>query len=424
MRIFVSHSTEKADAGGKQRLLDLKRALERLAGKRTGHEVLLDFERLDPAAKWRVVLDEWMATCHAAVLVMTPKSMTSWWVLKEATILAHRAARDEQFLLFPVLLDGLTRTELTAKESRFSPLYLDALQRVGKADPKGIAGDVLRELKKLGSVPRTPFDELAADLATQMKGADPQRLEQICLTVTGKPVPWQPSEVRAERCARIVACAIVTNSKGGYQSLGAMVGDLLRAGLGKDAARTVLKLASPLWVDAEAASPLADVAARNIRLTLGAATRSWATAINGAYVSHFTADKYIRRAYMPGDAKLRSIEGGESELRAEELIARLRTEVRNTTPQLTGADDARVDNHLATVATPYFVVLPPPMPDDDVLDALLDRFPKLTFIVQADAEALVSVAGRVVPLAPALDLGFEQNAFNEFVDAEDRINRF
>src|SRR5687768_10773334 len=235
MRIFISHSTEKGDAAGKKRLVDLKRSLKGPSAASTGHDVLLDFDRLDPAAKWRAVLDEWMATCHAGVLVMTPKSLTSSWVLKEATILAHRAARDPQFLLFPVLLDGLTREQLTATDSRFSPLYLDAIQRVRKTNAAGIAKDVLRELNKLGSPPRTPLDELAAALAVQIKGADAKRLEQICVAIAGAPVAWQPSEVASERCARVIARAVVTNSKGQYKSLSELIRDLLLAGLGKEA---------------------------------------------------------------------------------------------------------------------------------------------------------------------------------------------
>src|SRR5437773_6595925 len=122
MWIFISHSTGKDDAAGRQRLLDIEVALKGPAGAPSGHDVLLDFKRLEPSFKWRSELDEWMATCHAAVLLLTPKALESQWVLKEATILAHRAARDTRFLLFPALLDGLTREQLTAKDSRFSPL--------------------------------------------------------------------------------------------------------------------------------------------------------------------------------------------------------------------------------------------------------------------------------------------------------------
>src|SRR5262245_57840107 len=116
MWIFISHSTAKDDQAGLDRLKSLSAALKtKPGGAASGHDALLDFERLEPAAKWRSEIDEWLAQCHAAVLMLTPKSLESAWVLKEATILAHRAARDDTFYLFPVLLEGLKRDDLIRK---------------------------------------------------------------------------------------------------------------------------------------------------------------------------------------------------------------------------------------------------------------------------------------------------------------------
>jgi hypothetical protein len=83
MRIFISHSTDKDDATGRQRLNAVDAALK---GAPPGHDVLLDIKRLEASFEWRAELDEWMTTCHAAVLLLTPKALESPWVLKEATM--------------------------------------------------------------------------------------------------------------------------------------------------------------------------------------------------------------------------------------------------------------------------------------------------------------------------------------------------
>ena len=425
MWIFISHSTAKDDAAGRQRLLDVEAALKQAAAGPTGHDVLLDFERLEAGFNWRTQLDEWMATCHAAVLMLTPKALESPWVLKEATILAHRAARDKKFLLFPALLDGLTRPQLV-ENKRFSPLYLEAIQRIGGTQPADIADAVLGQLTALGSVPVTPFDSLVTALAVQLKGADDDQLEGICSAITGKPIAFQTSDKRHVRCAHEVARAIVTGSRGQYDSLGKLISALITAGLSKDAARTVLNLAAPLWVDSEAASPLADVAERNRTAKpdpLGQAT-SWATAINGDYVPNFTAGMYLRRAYLPETSTtFVNLHGGESERRLDDLTARLRDAVR-TSPLLQNVSDAKVDAFLDRRTNPYFVLLPPPFPDRELLDALQLRYPRVTFIAQIEAERLATdgLGERVVPLRPPVDLDRELSALDEIVHADSIVS--
>jgi hypothetical protein len=424
MWIFISHSTEKTDNTGRQRLLDVQSALTQAAAGPTGHDVLLDFQRLEQGFNWRTQLDEWMATCHAAVLMLTPHALDSWWVLKEATILAHRAARDPKFLLFPALLDGLTRQELT-KDKRFSPVYLEAIQRIGGTQPADIAGAVLKQLDTLGSTPTTPFDRLVKTLSAHLNGADDEQLEEICASLTGQPIAFAASDKRHVRCAREVARAIVIGSRGKYATLRDLMAALMDARLGKEAALRILNLAAPLWVDSEAAAPLADVGARNLASATDPAqpATSWATAINGAYVPTFTAEMYLRRAYLPDTATLITLHGGESERRLDDLLFRLREEARAKNPRLQGVSNAKVDEFLRNVGSPYFVVLPPPFPDRAIMSELHDRYRKLTFIGHVEAEYLRPdlLDDRVVPLKPAVDLATEMAAFHEYSDAEDRI---
>jgi hypothetical protein len=420
VRIFISHSTAKDDDDRLRRLYAVDAALK---AKPYEHDVLLDIKRLEASFEWRAELDEWMATCHAAVLLLTPKALESLWVLKEATILAHRAALDDRFLLFPALLDGLTRDQL--KASIFSPLYLDALQRVGGTQPADIANAVLGQLAKFGKPPETRLDLLVTALAAQLKtAAEDNALEAICEKLTGKPHQWDSSKTRARGTALVVALSIVSGTIGGYASLRDVMSDLLNAGLSKDAAGRVLNLAGPRWVNPEAAARLAEVAARNVtgRQDEQGRAVSWSTAINGAYLPMFTAPHYVRRAYLPDTATFINLDGGESDLRLEELVARLRNEVR-TSPLLKGMSDAQLDGILGKLKTPYFVLLPPPFPDAELLETLQTRYPKLTFIGQegADAIAARNFKGRVVPLVPALEATTEEDALLEIDAVRQRI---
>ena len=423
MRIFISHSTAKDDPDGCKRLDEVAAALLGPAHAATGHDVLVDKERLKAGSDWRAELDEWMATCHAAVLLLTPRALESAWVLKEATILAHRAALDTQFLLFPALLDGLTRDQL--KESRFSPLYLDAIQRVAGTRPADIAMAVLQQLAKFGKPPDTRFDSLVTALAGLLKSAaEGYGLEPICERITGTPWAWDSARTRAMGAARVVALAIVSGRLGSYASLRELMNDLLNNTLSKEAATRVLNLAGPMWVKAEAAAHLAEVAARNRTKPRDATGQrvSWSTAINGELLPTFTAPQYVRRAYLPDVPTFLNLDGGQSDLKLDELITCLRHEVRKS-PLFAGRSDAKIDDLLSKVDTPYFVLLPPPFPDAELLESLQARYPALTFIGQGDAPRIAAreFEGRVVPIVPPLDHDDEDKAFLEIESIRDRI---
>jgi hypothetical protein len=423
VRIFISHSTSNDDADGCKRLDDVEAALAGPENARSGHEVLVDRKRLIAGTPWRPQLHEWMATCHAALVLLTPKALESSWVLTEATVLAHRAALDGKFLLFPALLDGLTRDQV--KGSRFSPLYLDAIQRIRATQPTAIADVVLGELARLGNPPATRYDGLVFALAQQlMTVARNNALEGICAKLTGTMIVWDTPDRRALGAARVVAEAIATGVLGEYRSLRDLMHELLLAGLQPVEARSILRLAGPRWVDPEAAAPLAEVAARNAGGQRDEQGRvmSWSTAINGKRLPTFTAEQYLRRAYLPDVPILLVIDGGESDVRQDELISRLRNEVRKE-PELVGASDEYVDDFLSNVDSPYFVLLPPPFPDVELLETLQTRYPKLTFIGQDSASRIAerSFAGRVVPLVPPLSDAEEMKALHEFKAASKRI---
>src|SRR4051812_18264442 len=104
--IFISHSCKDketappvglspAEADGRAGRLAFARDFrDRLvAGLDPGrYDVWLDVRGgLEPGDVWREAIHEALARCEGAVVLLTPESIESGWVLKEATILSWRA---------------------------------------------------------------------------------------------------------------------------------------------------------------------------------------------------------------------------------------------------------------------------------------------------------------------------------------------
>ena len=94
-RLFVSHSSKDRELTEEVRDLILP------PGEVDPTcEILLDIDRLDDGRPWEPYLHEWMARCHAGLVLLTENSVMSDWVLKEATILSWRVSLDPSFKLF------------------------------------------------------------------------------------------------------------------------------------------------------------------------------------------------------------------------------------------------------------------------------------------------------------------------------------
>jgi hypothetical protein len=155
-RIFISHSSHTdEDRNFVQRLR------ESLTNK--GYEVLLDLSELQAADDWNEEIHEWLAACHAGIVLLTPHSIERPWVLKEATILTWRRSLDTRhFKLFPALFDDVTDAML--EKAKFAPLVIKSLQAVAGKTPEAIANEVAQIIGDPMEV-ETPLDQLAKVLA-------------------------------------------------------------------------------------------------------------------------------------------------------------------------------------------------------------------------------------------------------------------
>src|SRR5687767_1351822 len=181
--IFVSHSS-KDNALAEQVCRALRGDSVGQSGcepavdyqKLQNYDVLVDVDTLQAGKPWPRQLHEWMARCHAAVLLLTTSAAKSPWVLKEATILAWRRSLDTNFLFFTARVDDAKDADLTA--AGFDPLMLGEIQRLTSSDATGMAAEIRQALRKAAAA-QTPYDSLCSaleDLAQDVKDRTLKRM--------------------------------------------------------------------------------------------------------------------------------------------------------------------------------------------------------------------------------------------------------
>jgi hypothetical protein len=442
MRIFISHGLDKAVAADMRFLDALEAALQA-----AGQQVLLDRSQLDLGDAWQHVLHELLAECDAAVLLLSPRALTRPWVLKEATILAYRKALQADFPLYPVLLGGVQPQAL--ERADFSPLCLLDLQAhqqpvVDEPGARALAAQLHQRMagwlaQQRGGVPDTPLELLQQELQDLFRqAASPPALQQLCESLTGRPLQWRPGGATGADAARLIAATLMNGldggtgmagaaGAGGQRPLATLIRQLDRSfGLGSERATRVLKLLAPLWTRPADAALLADAAGRN-RLPAGPAQPGHAVALQ-CELGDFCAEQHVRRALMPTQRGqvVCTLAGGHSDNRLDELKAAIRQEYRRRNRVPASTPDNRVDERLAQTGTTLeqcstaFFLIPDPPPDADLLAELRRCFPRLTFILHSTGPLPEPLPPGVLAL-PAIDIDLEYRMNEDLTAAYDQI---
>src|SRR5262245_55797144 len=295
--VFVSHSSQ--DEGLTDALC------ERLQFAAPACEpvcrTLVDNTALVPGKEWPKQIHEFMAKCHAAVVLLTEQAVASPWVLKEATILAWRASVDENFYLFVVQGPGVTETRMA--EERFGPLLLDSIQKIQLCrDGQPTVDDIekaaarIRETMGCRAVSDTPFERLAGGLADLFGKVGDKTLSQVAEKIRIESLAWRPDRDQRTQYVEEIARRIICESLGQYRGIAEPV-DELSATTPAGPVKQILAIAAPRWVDLAAAGQLPQLATKPRRAAI----------INGSHVAEFTADMYVRRAH-PLSNKFRIIQ--------------------------------------------------------------------------------------------------------------------
>ncbi len=405
--IFVSHSSKDneftkkfcqalraADAGesGCDPVIDYEKLQD--------YDVLVDVDELQAGKPWPKQLHEWMARCHAAVLLLTPNAVKSPWVLKETTILAWRLSLDKNFRFFIVRFDGVSDSDLT--EGGFSPLMLDEVQKLPVGDAANVAAQVRKELPP--PTDPTLFDSLCGALEDLAQDLKPNTLKRIAEKIRVGARHWRPDVDEKQQYVQAIAIKLLSEDLGGYEGVDNLVDDLI-ATTSTETVEKILYIVAPHWVDAEAAGRLPSVAACQPRRAI---------AMNGSGVSDFTAEMYVRRAHpLSRLQRVLPIPGGNSgdivDHVTRELYFHAHRDERSldSSGPMTPEQQADVIKHFNKGKPRYFVVLSPPHPLGSDLRQLMTRFPKLTFILWTGEDLLDPEPETVVCLKPAVILDEE-----------------
>jgi hypothetical protein len=405
MKLFVSHSSktpanrkllQKVCAGLRQRDFD----------------VLVDRDgQLYAGVDWDLRINEWMAECHAAViLVSTAALRDSDWVKKEATVLSWRRELQDDFKLIPVLLEGITPEDL--EQGLMGVLRIIKSQCIRNAH--GAERIVLGIEAGLGPAYRpalTPFERLENVLVEILEGqAKPQTLEDAWQALAGAHKPqWQPNSGR--RFASALTRFLLRDSRHALEHLQTVL-DRIRPRVDRSAAEELLKYLACLWVDAQAATGISS-----------AAHGGGIVGLNGHYLPNFTARRYGERAwplrdqwrFVPVDATRRTFPA-------------IREAIRESfRPRGVKVPDASIDRRIAQYQAPVLVLIPSredpaQLPDEALLDELRRSYPNLIYLIGTGPTVPDWVPEPIRPLVPALDLDLEEDRFFALHDIEDFIN--
>jgi TIR domain len=386
--VFISHSCkdhEQVPPPGLSALEAAARA-ERLAfarklrdtlharlKKNKRYEVFLDVRGgLQAGDIWQDGLHSALRTCAAGVVLLTPESLESGWVLKEATILSWRVFERQAVILVPVVL-GVPADELARRG--FGALALDQIQwvRVTGTDDAALASAVTEIVKSLDRIPPSPLaadkvlppterwiEAFAQDLRTAT-GTDSQKLTADYLVNMCRALEIHPEQrARFDRDPHINLAAQAL-----LASQHQIVDFLKEAGDPKPPLRESLRKAvAALWVDPVPAS----------RLASGGSV----IAIDAEESS--SAREYILRAFCNRIDPEHIIEPGDVTNGADaDVIAA----VEDALGVYFDVDDPAALASEVARRGPIFVILGPGSVRPTVLDAITAKYPQITVVTAA-----------------------------------------
>jgi hypothetical protein len=341
-----------------------------------------------------------MAYCHAGVLLLTESAINSDWVLKEATILAWRAALDPAFRLFVVQMPHLQAP------ANFEPLMLQQLQRISSGNPVDIAKVIIEELANIALM-STPLDSLVSDLSILLGQVDPKRRAEIRSHLELPEPPWRPSYDDHLREAALMARHLLRGKLGNYAGVQELVDDLARVTANEVVAK-IFRILAPYWVPGELAGFLP---ALGIRMPKRAAI------IVGSYLE-YTCQMYVQRAHCGSMLpKTISIAADSSGDLGTHISASVCQWYRGRTRS--NLNDDEVIKELRKPTRIFRYVLVPLLPPADVIDLVVQKFPTLRFIFGVGINPESDEQTRLIIIAVDREIEYEQ--YQAYLDVEDLL---
>jgi TIR domain-containing protein len=318
VKVFISHSSRADPFAGEVR--------EAVCGGLQGHQVFVDMVVLRPGDEWRAVLYEWLAECHAAVVLVNREALSSAWVKREVSILLWRRALGVPLTIVPVIIGDLRTQDLRDAGLGDLPGLLQAARLTpgqGDAGVQALVTEVVGRLADteqyaLDKSPMAAWVEAVAYALGQVVGLDKLVSAAQELGVAAEDQGQVRDSVAGPRFLAL-------------QMLGRWQSSRLPAAMGKIAdfmpTEWVGRLCDHVaatWVDGEAARGLLEFDT----------ARPGTVVLNARYES--TARHYVDRATCR--AATGFAVATVTDVTGEEFLAEFETECANAVAQLLGAD--------------------------------------------------------------------------------------
>ncbi|MBK7953598.1 MAG: toll/interleukin-1 receptor domain-containing protein [Candidatus Accumulibacter sp.] len=438
LKIFISHSSRLRDdetsepqaLANWQLLQETCRDLVKDYGDTI--EIVVDFQGLRPSDDWERCLNQWLAECHAAIILFSARAIgESNWVRKEATILSWRAALDPGFRLFPVLLEtGSAATQLD-DDPYFRMLNLTRTQCVQGATTAREIVDAIRQRlgdpQSLGGSSETPYEKLVAAVArTIAADTEVTTLDALWSELCPGTAPLATGQPdRRTSLARQLASHLLNRGEESLERFQTMLDHLHPRPL-RERAEELLKWVRPLWIDIEAAGIIPAARANGKHL-----------ALNGELVGqseveklgspHFTLDRYLERAW-PGCDRIKVIPVSDISS-TDTMQEQIR---RGYFPGSARPSDTRIDRQLREDTRHLIVFVANPVlaggiPDERLLrdiQRVQNQYGTLTFVVHIGEQMpAAALPEDLLPVVPAVDTDAEWDHYAAEIKARELLDR-
>ncbi|MEG7525313.1 MAG: toll/interleukin-1 receptor domain-containing protein [Chromatiales bacterium] len=436
LKLFISHSSrldgveqDKLDEDHNWQLLKATcKALKDAYGNSIDILVDQDEKGLYPGCDWESHLNEWLAECHAAIILFSKRAAeTSQWVKKEATILTWRREIESNFTLIPVMLKGQIK-QADLEQDIWEILHVEKNQYIQDAESADdIVDGVKLALGAPGAVkadfPQTPFERVESLVTKLLKeGTDKQNLTDVWESLEECEIKpeWNPDET--DRFSNALARYMLRDSQTCLQNFWHII-NKLKPNPDQARAKELLKAIRALWVDTKAAG-LIPISRRQQGMI----------AINGNLLlevskelntNHYTLDRYLERAWPETDG-IRTIPVTSTDV--DEIQKEIRKEFGM---QNTPIPPVIVDQLINDYSDPLFVYLhcsieSGGIPDPRVLNKfskLRDIYKKLVFIFGTGEKLPEEKNTKILTIAPPLDLTLEATQFFYETQAKKLLNK-
>lgn len=402
--IFISHSSAPDE--------DQAALIQAIKDKFSADfEILLDQDLLQAGDKWRDELHTWMAFCRAGVVILSPGVVAKPdWVLKELTILTWRQSLDREFVLIPVLLPSVQRSNFSRND--FAPLLIGDLQ-MAKGGTAEIIAQLERRLKDVREREPTDIENLIDKIGGRLKPLKPDECRAIARKLAADPIGWDSRISEHELLARRMIHADFD-----------LLCDVLiekSVRIGADAACEILEWLFTFWINPEAVASIPKIAAGPHR----------AIAVNGS--DPLTGRLYVRRAYCdyPPGRIAAPINNDRGELAVDDIENQLCDFFGNLDPALMREKNKqRVKRYLEKMGLdisgrPIFVVIDGLLPPQSLL-TLQAKYPRFTFVLTSGKTLPAEdyyPSGSIHLLRPELDPDTEERCHIKLMETKTNIRQ-